>query len=62
MNKNQTITEGDIQKALAKFLMEGGLIKHLPDEIVPLNTMVGSRWGMYESVIESSTVGSDSYL
>jgi len=57
MKSRQPITESDIQKAIGKFLREGGLIKHLPDEIVPSHTLVGQKWGMYETVLDSS-VGS----
>ena len=60
MKKNITITEAQIQRAILKFLTEGGLIMRLPDEIVPRNLMVGSKWGMYENVFDSSAVGSDS--
>lgn len=57
MKKNiKTITEQDVQKALKKFVDKGGLIKKLPDEVVPKSVMVGSRWGMYEQVIDTSTV------
>ena len=54
MKSRQPITEYDVQNAINKFLREGGLIKHLPDEIVPPNVMVGQKWGMYESVMDSS--------
>ena len=57
MKSRHPITENDVQKAINKFLREGGLIKHLPDEIVPNHAMVGQKWGMYESVLDSS-VGS----
>ena len=59
MKTRQPITEIDVQKAIKKFLHEGGLIKHLPDEIVPPNMMVGQKWGMYESVLDSSVTSAD---
>ena len=31
MKTNKVITEADVQKALQKFVKEGGLIKKLPD-------------------------------
>ncbi len=54
--KKKTITEEEIQQALGKFLREGGLIKHLPDEVVTPNLMVGGKWGIYEPVLEASGV------
>ncbi len=62
MKNRKSISEEEIQKALRKFLREGGLIKHLPDEVVPANTMVGSKWGMYELVTDTTNVGTDSLI
>ena len=42
--KKKTITEEDVQAALGKFLRAGGLIRHLPDQVVRRNTWVGARW------------------
>ena len=60
MKKTIAITEEDVQKALQKFLNNGGLIKHLPDEITPRNILVGAKFGMFEPVIETSGAGSQS--
>lgn len=59
MKKNIAITEEDVQKALQKFLITGGLIKHLPDQITPRNILVGAKFGMFEPVINTSTAGSE---
>ena len=59
MKNKRHFSEEDIQKALNKFLSEGGLIKHLPDEITPVSTLVGAKWGMFENVLESSLAGSE---
>jgi hypothetical protein len=60
MKARNVITEEDVQKALQKFLRDGGLIKRLPDEVVPPNLMVGAKWGMYEPVLEAATMTSSS--
>ncbi len=60
MKGNKSITEEEVQKALQKFVRGGGLIKNLPDEVAPRNLLVGAKWGMYEPVMETTTVGSDS--
>jgi len=59
MKERQPVTEMAIQQAINKFLRSGGLIKHLPDEIVPRNAMVGQKWGMYEIVLDSQVSSSD---
>ena len=59
MKNRQSVTELDVQKAIGKFLWEGGLIKHLPDEVTPVSTLVGAKWGMFENVLESSLAGSE---
>ena len=46
------ITEADIQKALKKFMDEGGLIQKLPDEVVPQRRQVGDKWSAYEGLSE----------
>ncbi len=58
MKTNKVITEEDVQKALQKFVKEGGLIKKLPDEVVSKNVLVGAKFAIYEQVGDSS-VGSD---
>ena len=47
------ITEQQIQDALEKFKNHGGLIKKLPDEVVPAHNLVGAKWSMYETIQES---------
>ena len=58
MKTNKVITEEDVQKALRKFVKEGGLIKKLPDEMVSKNVLVGAKFAIYEQV-GGSSVGSD---
>ena len=54
MKKKQiSITDQEIQQALKKFHDQGGLIKKLPDEVVPSHNMVGGRWAQYEAIQES---------
>ena len=53
MKKKNAITEEDIQKALGKFVKDGGLIKQLPDQVTPVNRLVGARWGAYEIVSDT---------
>lgn len=62
MREKKTITEEDVRAALKKFLRAGGLIKRLPDQVVPRNTLVGARWGMYEIISDTTVVGSDSQM
>ena len=57
--KKNSITEEDVQNALKKFIQDGGLIKQLPDQITPRNTLVGARWGTYEIVSGTATIESD---
>jgi len=60
--KKKTITEEDVQAALGKFLRAGGLIRHLPDQVVPRNTLVGARWGMYEIVSDTTVASSGTHM
>lgn len=53
--KKILISEEDVQRALNKFINGGGLIKQLPDQIAPRNTLVGARWGAYEVVSATAT-------
>ena len=58
-NKKQQLSHVDITKALQKFKKDGGLIKKLPDQVVPRGVMVGGKFGVYESVFgERSGQGS----
>lgn len=50
--KQQSVSELEIQEALRKFKERGGLIKKLPDEVVPSHNLVGSRWAQYEAIQE----------
>ena len=54
MNKKELIIrEEDIRKSIKRFMEDGGLIKKLPDEIVPPNLLIGSEYGMFENVNET---------
>ena len=54
MNKKEiTIREEDIRKSINRFMEDGGLIRKLPDEIVPPNLLIGSEYGMFENVNEN---------
>ncbi len=48
------ITSEELQRAIRNFQERGGLIRRLPDEIVPPATLVGARWGAYEEVLQVS--------
>ena len=61
MKKKSIVTEEEIQQALDKFKKRGGLIKKLPAEVTPRNTLVGAKWGMYEPILDTFT-GSDTWL
>ena len=54
MKDNTIITEVEIQQALKKFQERGGLIKQLPDEIVPRHTLVGAKYAVYENVSDEA--------
>jgi hypothetical protein len=57
-SKKPTINHTDITKAIQKFQKQGGLIKHLPEQIVPKGILVGGKFGMFESIFEPNTAGS----
>ena len=59
MKGKSQISEDDVQRAIRKFLQEGGLIKRLPDEVTPRSVLVGAKWGMYEPVLEFTNAGSE---
>lgn len=52
------ITEAQIQQALEKFKNQGGLIRKLPDEVVPPHNLVGAKWGMFETIQDSGAASS----
>jgi len=52
----KVITHQEIQNALAKFQAQGGLIVHLPDQIVSNQRVVGGKWAMFEQVIETADI------
>jgi hypothetical protein len=54
-NKKPQLSHVDITKALQKFKKQGGLIKKLPDQVVPKGVMVGGKFGIYESVFGERT-------
>ena len=53
-NNKAVISEQEIQEALKKFKERGGLIKKLPDEVVPAHNLVGNRWAVYETIQDTS--------
>ena len=57
MSKKVHITEEEIQKALNKFQDSGGLIKRLPEQIVPQRALVGAKYGVYEYVEDTASIG-----
>lgn len=57
-SQKAVITEAQIQQALDKFKKRGGLIKKLPDEVVPPHNLVGAKWGMYETIQDSGNASS----
>jgi hypothetical protein len=56
--KKTAISHADIAKAIKKFQKQGGLIKRLPDQVVPKGVLVGGKFGMYESIFEPGATGS----
>jgi hypothetical protein len=55
MKRNKAvISEQEVQEALNKFKERGGLIKKLPDEVIPTHNLVGSRWAVYETIQDTS--------
>ena len=58
-NKKPSLVHADVAKAIQKFQKQGGLIKRLPDQVVPKGVMVGGKFAVYESVFgERSGQGS----
>lgn len=55
--QHSAVTHEDVQAALRKFEEKGGLIKRLPDEVTPRNSLVGSRWAVYESLNDMGSSG-----
>lgn len=56
--KKTAISHADIAKAIKKFQKQGGLIKRLPDQVVPRGVLVGGKFAMYESIFDAGTTGS----
>ena len=48
------ISQAELERAIARFRESGGLIKRLPDEIVAPRILVGSKFGVYEPVVEAT--------
>jgi hypothetical protein len=44
------VTESEIQEAIRRFELDGGIIKMLSDETAPLRLMVGWERGAYETI------------
>jgi len=58
-NKKPQVAHANIAKAIQKFQKEGGLIRKLPDQVVPKGVMVGGKFAVYEPVFgERSGQGS----
>ena len=49
---DKRVTERQIQEALRAFRTQGGLIRVLPEEVVPPYILVGARLGTYEPIGE----------
>lgn len=62
MKNKKVITEEDVQKALNKFVKDGGLIRQLPDQVTPRNLLVGARWGVYEVVSDTASSRTDTAM
>lgn len=54
MNSRKQLTEEEIQAALNKFLVEGGLIQKLPDEVALRVEMVGKKYGRFETFFDNN--------
>lgn len=52
MIKKIGVSEEEIQEAIKKFKAQGGLIKHLPKEVVPSSILVGRKYGRFENLLE----------
>lgn len=52
MNPSPQITEEDVQRALRKFLKQGGVIRRLPPTKPLERSLVGSRHGQYEHPLD----------
>ena len=50
MKKTTQVTERQVEQAIRRFQFRGGLIKHLPDEVIPRTLLVGARHGRFEPV------------
>lgn len=50
--KTNSITQEQIQEAVKAFQKDGGLTKHLPDQITPVRQLIGGKWASLESLIE----------
>jgi hypothetical protein len=57
-NKKTAISHTDVSKAIQKFKRQGGLIRRLPDQVLPKGMLVGGKFAMYETIFEPNTAGS----
>lgn len=57
-DNKKAVTEAEVQQALQKFQAHGGLIKKLPDEVVPAHNLVGAKWAVYETIQDSGSSSS----
>jgi len=46
--EKQTISHQELQRAIQRFLKEGGMIQKLPDQKSVAHSHVGHRWGNSE--------------
>lgn len=45
MKRTEAITQEEIDQALRRFRLDGGIIKKVPDECAPVCRLVGARHG-----------------
>ena len=53
---SKKITSEDINMAKEKFFRDGGLIRKLPDEVAVPSSLVGGKYGVYESLSASDNI------
>jgi len=54
MKAEKFISEEEIQQALEKFTISGGLIKKLPDEVALRPLVVGRKYGTFEILFDGN--------
>ena len=58
----QSVSEEEVQMAINKFIRSGGFIRRLPDQVAPRNTLVGARFGVYETVSATASSQTDTSM